>query len=152
MREITEFVNEPLTDFGRPENRKAMEAALAKVRSMLGASHQIVIGAKRMSGEGTSTSTTPSRPAEIVGVFEKGTAELADLAVRTAHETFASWSKTPARERSEVLFKAAGLLRERKHEMSAWMIFEAGQRWAGAARGPAGGGRLCGVLRPRKRR
>ena len=101
MREITEFVNEPFTDFGKPENRKAMEAALAGVRSRLGASHQIVIGGKRMAGDGTFASTNPSRPGEVVGVFEKGTAELADLAVRTAHETFASWSRTPARERSD---------------------------------------------------
>ena len=28
---VSEFVNEPFTDFSRPENRKAMEAALAKV-------------------------------------------------------------------------------------------------------------------------
>src|SRR5262249_15716118 len=129
MREITEFVNEPFTDFGKPENRKTMEAALAKVRTMLGAPHQIVIGGKRMSGDGTFTSTNPSRPGEVVGVFEKGTAELADLAVRTAHDAFASWSRTPARERSEILFKAASILRERKHEMSAWMIFEAGKSW-----------------------
>jgi len=132
MREITEFVNEPFTDFGKSENRKAMEAALAKVRARLGASHQVVIGGKRMAGDGTFVSTNPSRPSEIVGVFEKGTAELADLAVKTAHEAFASWSRTSARDRSEVLFKAAAILRERKHEMSAWMIFEAGKNWAEA--------------------
>jgi 1-pyrroline-5-carboxylate dehydrogenase len=129
MREITEFANEPFTAFGKPENRKAMEAALTKVRSLLGASNQIVIGGKRMNGDGTFTSTNPSRPSEIVGIFEKGTAELADLAVKTAHETFASWSRTSAHERSEILFRAAALLRERKHEMSAWMILEAGKNW-----------------------
>src|SRR5262245_4015303 len=129
MREITEFVNEPFTDFSRPENRKAMESALARVRKPLGASHQIVIGGKRMNGEGTFTSTNPSRPSEIVGVFEKGTAELADLAVRTAHEAFAAWSRVPARDRSEIVFRAASILRERKHEMSALLIYEAGKSW-----------------------
>src|SRR5438093_246874 len=104
MREITEFTNEPLTDFTTPENREAMEAALAEVKSRLGQRHRIVIGGARMDGDGTFTSMNPSRPGEIVGVFAKSTAELADAAVKNAHEVFATWSRTPARDRSEVLF------------------------------------------------
>src|SRR5436309_2359688 len=129
MREITEFRNEPLTDFGRPENRRAMEQAVASVSSELGRTYKIIIGERELDGDGTFASLDPSQPDRPVGVFAKGTVELADAAVRNAHETFASWSRTPARERSEILLRAAEILRRRKHEMSAWMIFEAGKTW-----------------------
>ena len=129
MREITEFRNEPLTDFGRPENRRAMEQAVARVSSELGRTYRIIIGGRELDGDGTFASLDPSQPDRPVGVFAKGTVELADAAVRNAHETFASWSRTPARERSEILLRAAEILRRRKHEMSAWMIFEAGKTW-----------------------
>ena len=33
---LPEFRNEPYTDFSRPENRKRMEEALAKVRAQTG--------------------------------------------------------------------------------------------------------------------
>ena len=38
------FVNEPLTDFGREENKKAMLEALAYVKQRMGAEHDLVIG------------------------------------------------------------------------------------------------------------
>ena len=41
--EITEFRNEPLTDFSRDENRRAMEEALRKVAAKLGKTYPLVI-------------------------------------------------------------------------------------------------------------
>ncbi len=41
---IKPFKNEPLTDFSKPANRKAMEKALAKVQTMLGKEYPLVIG------------------------------------------------------------------------------------------------------------
>ncbi|MBI3695402.1 MAG: hypothetical protein HY238_11275, partial [Acidobacteria bacterium] len=42
--QLPEFHNEALTDFSRPENRTAMEAALAKVGSQLGREYPLRIG------------------------------------------------------------------------------------------------------------
>ena len=39
-----EFRNEPYTDFSKPENRKAMEQALEKVKGELGREYPILIG------------------------------------------------------------------------------------------------------------
>lgn len=43
-----EFANEPLTDFTRPENRSAMEAALKKVAGELGREYPLLIGGEKV--------------------------------------------------------------------------------------------------------
>ncbi len=45
------FKNEPLTDFSKPANRKAMEKALAKVRSAFSREYPIVIGGEEIWAE-----------------------------------------------------------------------------------------------------
>jgi 1-pyrroline-5-carboxylate dehydrogenase len=62
-------------------------------------------------------------------VHSKATAELAARAVETAHANFARWSRTPAGKRVEMLVRTAALIRERKFDFNAWLIFEAGKTW-----------------------
>jgi 1-pyrroline-5-carboxylate dehydrogenase len=42
------------------------------------------------------------------------------------------WKNVPAADRAEYLFKTADVMRRRKHELSAWMIFEVSKTWAEA--------------------
>jgi 1-pyrroline-5-carboxylate dehydrogenase len=128
----TEFRNEPFTDFSREENARAMRAAIEKVRGELGREYPLVINGERIKTDGKFESINPAKKTEVVGRFQKATADLARSAVETAHETFKTWRFTPANERAEILFRAAAILRERKHEMSAWMIHEVGKSWAEA--------------------
>ncbi len=125
----TEFRNEPLTDFSRPENRGAMEAALAQVRSELGREYDLRIGRERLRSAEKLYSYNPSRPKEVVGIFQRATKEQAQKAILTAHEAFATWSHVPAADRAAVLFRAAEIMRRRKHELSAWMVYEVGKTW-----------------------
>jgi 1-pyrroline-5-carboxylate dehydrogenase len=46
--------------------------------------------------------------------------------------TFETWKKVAPAKRAEYLFKAAKLMRERKFELCAWMIYEVGKSWAEA--------------------
>ena len=46
--ETHEFRNEPFTDFSKPENRTAMQAAIDKVRSQLGREYDILIGGEKI--------------------------------------------------------------------------------------------------------
>ena len=123
------FRNEPYTDFSIPANRGRMEEALAKVRAHLGREYDILIGGERLRTADKLTSTNPARPAEIVGVHQKATPELAHRAVETAAKNFYEWSHTPAVERARMLLRVGSLIRERKYEFDAWMIFEAGKTW-----------------------
>ncbi|HEY0546275.1 MAG TPA: L-glutamate gamma-semialdehyde dehydrogenase [Pyrinomonadaceae bacterium] len=128
----SEFRNEPFTDFSKEENAAAMRAAIEKVKSELGREYPLVIGGERITTDKKFESLNPANKAEVVGRFQKATEELARRSVETAHETFQTWRTTPAQERADLLFRAAAILRERKHEMSAWMIYEVGKSWAEA--------------------
>src|SRR3989304_5128836 len=66
---------------------------------------------------------------EIVGVFQKADAALAPRAVEAAAATFEQWKWVEPKKRSDYLFKAAKLLRKRKHEYSAVMVYEVGKTW-----------------------
>ena len=125
----TEFRNEPFTDFSKEENAQAMRAALEKVKRELGREYPLVIGGERINTGDTLESINPANRTEVVGKFHKATKELANKAVETAAEAFKTWRYVPAEERAELLFRVAALMRERKHEFSAWMIYEVAKTW-----------------------
>jgi 1-pyrroline-5-carboxylate dehydrogenase len=109
-----------------------MRAAIERVRGELGREYPLVIGGERIETGNTFDSINPAKKTEVVGRFQKATPELARRAVETADETFRTWSRTPPEERAALLFRVASLLRERRHDLSAWMIFEVGKTWAEA--------------------
>lgn len=132
LRQLPAFKNEPYADFSQPGNRANMLAALAKVRSELGKEYQLVIAGERRTSPAKLQSLNPSRPSEIVGIHQKGSAQDARDAVEAAHAYFGDWSGRPMTERVEYLLRAAEILRRRKLEFDAWLVFEAGKTWAEA--------------------
>ena len=132
MSTLPEFRNEPLTDFSKPENKAAMELALAKVVGEIGGEHPLVIGGERITGLKTFTSTNPSKKDQVVGKFQKGSKEHVERAVDAAWTAFESWKRASVDVRAGLLLKAAKLMRERKHEFSAVMVLEVGKTWAEA--------------------
>ena len=125
----TEFRNEPFTDFSKEDNARAMLAALEKVGSELGREYPLVIGGQRITTDAKLDSINPASRTEVVGRFQKATKDLANQAVESAYEAFQGWKNTTPAERADFLFRAAGILRERKHEFSAWMIHEVAKTW-----------------------
>src|SRR5882762_9066615 len=128
----TEFRNEPLTDFSKEENTQAMRAALEKVKGELGREYPLVIGGERITTSSKLDSINPANRTQLVGRFQKATKELANQAVESAYQAFQTWKNTNAQERADLLFRVAAILRERKHELSAWMVFEVAKTWAEA--------------------
>lgn len=128
----TEFRNEPFTDFTKEENAQAMRAAIEKVRGQLGREYPLVIGGERITTDSKLDSINPANRTQLVGRFNKATKELATRAVEDAAKAFEIWKHTPADQRAELLFRAAAIMRERKHELSAWMIHEVAKTWAEA--------------------
>ncbi len=123
------FKNEPLTDFSKPKNRKVMEKALVKVKTILGREYPLVIGGEEINTDDKLKSINPSRPNELVGLFSKANPELANKAINTAAAKFDEWKWVAPKKRAEYLLKAAKLMRQRKHEFSAVMIYEVGKTW-----------------------
>lgn len=126
------FQNEGYTDFSIPANRQAMETALAKVRAEFGREYDLRIAGERCRTPEKLKSVNPSNFFEIVGIHQKATPAMASQAIETANAFFAEWSRTSAAERIAMLRRASEILRRRKMEFDAWLVFEAGKSWAEA--------------------
>ncbi len=127
--QVTPFVNEPYTDFSKPEAQAAAMAALAKVRGELGRDYDLIIAGERVQTADKMISTNPSNVSEQIGSFSKASAELATKAIESAHEYFSEWSQTPPEYRAELAMKVAAIIRSRKMEFNAWLVLEAGKTW-----------------------
>lgn len=92
----------------------------------------IVLDGRRRDGEGTRDSVDPGEPARVVARAAEATAAHADEAVRVAVRAQEEWGRTTAVERGRVLRGAAAWMRERRDELSARQVFEAGKPWAEA--------------------
>lgn len=123
------FVNEPFTPFAVPANKEAFESALRKVESELGQEYSMIIGGQKITSSRTLTSVNPAAKDQVIGTVFQADQELAERAIQTAAETFRTWKHTDPNERARYLYKAAALMRLRKHEFSAWMVYEAGKTW-----------------------
>jgi 1-pyrroline-5-carboxylate dehydrogenase len=126
------FKNEPLTDFTNPENARRMREALTKVRAELGREYDMVIGDRLIKTSEKITSVNPARPSQVVGIFQSAGREHVEPAIQAAAAAFESWKRTTAEERAALIHTVAGILRERKFEFCAWMVYEVGKNWAEA--------------------
>jgi 1-pyrroline-5-carboxylate dehydrogenase len=127
-----EFSNEPLTDFSQPDHQRRMREAIEQVESELGKTYDLKIGSRRATAPDTFDSLNPSDPGQVVGTFQKADAALAGEALDVAERAFESWKWVSAEERSELLFRAAEIMRRRRFELSAWMVLEEGKSWVEA--------------------
>ena len=129
---LPEFTNQPLTDFSHPDHRNAMEAAIREVESQFGQYYPLIIGGERLETGQELVSINPSNKDEVVGRFAKGTKEMAEKAINAAWEAFQDWKWVHPDERARYLFKSAAIMRRRKLELAAWMVFEEGKNWVEA--------------------
>jgi 1-pyrroline-5-carboxylate dehydrogenase len=128
----TPFVNEPATNFTSAHTVRGMRAALDKVRNQLGLEYDLIIGGRRLKTADKITSINPAQPSQVVGLHQKAGREQVEPAMQAALQAFASWSRTSTEERASLLFRVADLLRERKLEFCAWLVFEVSKNWAEA--------------------
>ncbi|MFB3903880.1 MAG: L-glutamate gamma-semialdehyde dehydrogenase [Acidobacteriota bacterium] len=130
--QLAEFRNQALTDFSSDQKRQAMEQALAKVRAELGREYDLVIGTERIRCDRKLESCNPSRPSEVVGVFQKATEPLVQKAVAAAETAFQTWRQKTPEERVSLLLKLSQIMQERRLELAAWMVVEVGKPWTEA--------------------
>ncbi len=126
------FKNEPSVDFSNPENARRMRAAIEKVRNELGREYDLVIGGRHLKTAEKTNSINPAKPSEIVGIHQAAGASEVEPAMQAALKAFETWKFSSIEKRTNLLFRVSALLRERKFELMAWMIFEVGKNWAEA--------------------
>jgi len=123
------FSNEPFTDFREAANHRDMDEALAIVAGQFGMEYPMRIGGKRLDTGKLLPSINPAKKEQLIGAVSSATPELASQAVDAAAEAFRDWKRTKPSHRARILYKAAALLRRRKLEFNAWLVFEAGKPW-----------------------
>jgi 1-pyrroline-5-carboxylate dehydrogenase len=128
----TLFAGEPLTDFSKEDNARKMRAAIEKVRGQLGREYDLIIGGKRIKTADKIKSLNPAKPSQVVGIHQKAGKEHVEPAMQAALKAFEHWKYVPIEERASLLFRVADMLRERKFEFGAWMVFEVSKNWAEA--------------------
>ncbi|WP_101844172.1 L-glutamate gamma-semialdehyde dehydrogenase [Halobacillus sp. Marseille-P3879] len=126
---VTPYKHEPFTDFTVEENKKAFEEALKKVKNELGQKHDLLVDGERIRTDQEIVSTNPANTKEVVGTVSKANQEIAEKAIQAASTAFEDWRKWDERARAEVLFRAASMIRRRKHEFSAYLVYEVGKPW-----------------------
>jgi 1-pyrroline-5-carboxylate dehydrogenase len=126
------FRNEPLTDFSHADTAREMRAAIERIRAELGREYDLVIGGRRIKTQGKIRSLNPARPSEVVGIHQKAEREHAEPAVQAALAAFEHWKRVPVEERASLLLRAGDIIRSRKFEFCAWLVFEVGKNWAEA--------------------
>ena len=127
MMAIYPFKMEPFTDFSNKDNIKRYHEGLKVVESYLGSEYPLVIDGERIKTNQTIVSKNPSDHGEDIGIVHQASLKEAKIAMESALKAFETWSKTDAKMRADVLFKAASIVRKRKFEFSALMTKEAGK-------------------------
>ena len=79
------------------------------------------------SENGQTTEVRNPATGELVDMVSKGTVEDAEKAIDAAEEAFPKWTETSPEERAKILFKAIGLIHERKQDLAILLTKEQGK-------------------------
>ncbi len=123
------FRNEPHRDFAKKHHRDNYAEAIESVREELGERYLPYIGGDQVRTDRMIRSVSPADPDQTVGEVLIGGDDEVDRALSAAHEARDAWADTPADERAEYLLEVADLMRERRDELAAWMVFESAKNW-----------------------
>lgn len=86
-----------------------------------------IAGRSITSTQGLFESRNPARWDEVLGVFPRGTAEEANLAVAAAREAFPAWRRTSRIRRAELFDNLAQLVKRDTDELARLMARECGK-------------------------
>src|ERR1700684_2896584 len=126
------FINEPFYDFRHEDNARNMRAAIERVRGQLGREYDLIIGGQRVKTTDKIKALNPSKPSQVVGIHQKAGREHVEPAMNAALKAFESWKNVSVEERASLLFRAADVMRQRKMDYMAWLVFEVSKNWGEA--------------------
>ncbi|HEV2878932.1 MAG TPA: aldehyde dehydrogenase family protein, partial [Candidatus Eremiobacteraceae bacterium] len=110
------------------EIHAGFDAALARIKSGLGATHQLYIDGQYVKGEGPSFATrSPIDRNLIIGEFTTASEKQIDAAVQAAKRGQKIWGSMPWQKRLEIMRRAAEAIRHHRYELAAVMSIEIGK-------------------------
>jgi len=129
---LRQFSNEPLLDFSVADNRDRMAEALADVETQLGDYYPLIIAGQRVETKSRIASVNPCVHEQAVGYVAQADKAKAELAMEEAWKAFEIWREVPAEGRMATVLRLSALMRRRKAELAAWLVFEVGKNWVEA--------------------
>ena len=115
------------TMFNPPaEMHERFEAAVARTRSSLGATHPLYIDGVDVAGAGLIPNVSPIDGAHL-GNFAIADAGQVETAVAAAARAFPAWRRLPAAERVRLSHRVADLIDERVYDLAAALSLEVGK-------------------------
>jgi acyl-CoA reductase-like NAD-dependent aldehyde dehydrogenase len=126
---MTGFRNHPMLELRRGEVREDLTAALAALDRELPLPPETLVGGKGSRGTG-ETSTDPCAPEREIARLGWAATEDAERALDLALAS--RWPARTPGDRAAILERAADLLDERRHRMTALVVREVGKPWEDA--------------------
>lgn len=126
------FNNEPLTDFAISAKREQMQKALDQLRPTLPKTVLPVINGKELKTNRVFDRVNPSHSNHLIAKVGMADIEMAELAMKTAHNAFPSWRKLAIEERAKLIDRVADLMARDRFQLIATQVFEVGKPWAEA--------------------
>lgn len=111
------------------QNRDAFSLALKNAKKSFPQKIPFFIDGKKISTGREICSANPNNPDEIVGIVGAAGTKEVEKALAAAKAAWPEWSRTDAAVRSEYLFKAAAIVRAKRHELAALLVYECGKNW-----------------------
>jgi RHH-type transcriptional regulator, proline utilization regulon repressor / proline dehydrogenase / delta 1-pyrroline-5-carboxylate dehydrogenase len=128
---MTPFSNEPLLELRRSPERTRLIAALEKLDARPPIHVPVIVGGDRRE-DPSLVSVDPGVPDHVVATATIATRGDVDAAVAAAGNAVRRWGEVHASERAAILAKAAGVFRERRHELAALAVRECAKPWGEA--------------------
>ena len=121
------FANERRAELRRPAPRRRLTAAVEQAGSGLGFTAPVLINGRAVTTDGELVSVDPGRTDKVVCRSGRADRAEAERALDVARAAWPRWRDTGWRDRVAVLFRAAALMRERRADLTALEVFEAGK-------------------------
>ena len=126
---VVEFKNEPGYDFSVQENVDMFKKALKDVEKELGQDIPLVINGEKIFKDDKIKSINPADTSQVIANASKATKQDVEDAFKAANEAYKSWKTWSANDRAELMLRVSAIIRRRKAEIAAIMVYEAGKPW-----------------------
>ncbi len=123
------YKNEPFADYSDPETLAEFQSTLKKVEQELGRDHPLIIGGEKVTTDAWLESYDPSRKDRLVGRAAKGKSGEIEKAFEAAEKAYEGWSRLPMEHRARTLMRLAAIMRRRRVELAAWLVYEASKNY-----------------------
>src|SRR5699024_4617950 len=121
------YRHEPFMNYTKEEDKQWVKEDNKEAHKILGQEFTLNINGERIYTDDKNKGYNPANKSEIIGYDSQATQKEADQAMETAKEKFEEWRKTSFSLRSDILFKAAQIIRDRKDEFTGHLVKEAGK-------------------------